>query len=383
VVYKINRLSYREKLGVRERDPRWALAYKFKPRQRTTKLKDIKVQVGRTGKLTPVAILDTVNIGGVEVNRASLHNESEIQRRDIRIGDQVLVERAGDVIPQVVKPVKEERNSSEKEYHIPDKCPVCDSKVFISDDKKTARCTNINCPAQIQQRIMHFASREAMDIDGLGEKRVKQLFRAGLLKSISSLYRISKEDLIPLDRFGEKSAENLIHEIGDSKKQTLARFLYALGIPHVGQHIAQVLAKHFRSLHDLAEASEKELQKIDEVGSELAQSLRAFFSEEKNMRTIEELQNEGLDLSNPLAESEKKPLEGLTFVFTGGLERWTRDEVKQMVEEMGGRAKSSVSDETDYVIAGKEAGSKLDEAKRRNISIMNEDEFMEFINKTA
>jgi len=379
VVYKVNQLADQAKLGVRTRDPRWALAYKFEPRRATTTVKDIEVQVGRTGKLTPVAVLEPVHIGGVEVSRASLHNQSEIERKDIRIGDAVLVERAGDVIPQVVKSIKEERDGAEEKFHMPDQCPVCGSEVVMSEDKKQTRCTNMNCPAQLRERVTHFASREAMDIEGLGEKRAEQLIDAGLVKRLSSLYELTKNDLLPLERFADKSAENLLREIEDSKERTLPRFLYALGIPLVGEHMTRVLATHFKTLGDLMQISEEELQKIEEIGPQVARSIVTFFAEDENRQVIQEIREAGLTLGNPYAEEEAQPLEGLTFVFTGSLERWTRDEVKRFVEQLGGRATSSVSGETDYVVAGPGAGSKLDEAKEQDIPVMDEEEFVQFV----
>jgi DNA ligase (NAD+) len=381
VVYKVSRLSYHRQLGVRARDPRWALAYKFEPRRATSKIKDIQVQVGRTGILTPVAVLEAVHIGGVEVSRASLHNQSEIERKDIRIGDRVLVERAGDVIPQVVKPIKEERDGSERMFHMPDRCPVCSSRVVMSQDRKTARCTNVNCPAQLRERITHFASREAMDIEGLGEKVAEQLVATGLVKRLSSLYQLTEEDLLSLERFAEKSAQNLLREIEESKEQTLPRFIYALSIPQVGERTARLLTRHFTRLEDLMQASEEELQRVEEIGPEVAYSISAFFAEDRNREVIQEMREAGLSLGNPYAEAQEQPLAGLTFVFTGSLERWTRDEVKRLVEQMGGRATSGVSGETDYVVAGPGAGSKADEAKARDVPIMSEEEFVEFIEK--
>jgi DNA ligase (NAD+) len=381
VVYKVNRLEYWDRLGLRQRDPRWALAYKFRPRQATSRVTDIEVQVGRTGKLTPVAILEPVHIGGVEVRRASLHNQSEVERKDIRIGDAVLVERAGDVIPQVVKPIKEERDGSEKIFKMPEKCPVCHAGVVMSEDKKTTRCTNMNCPAQLCQRIMHFATRETMNIEGLGEKRVEQLFEAGLVKRLSSLYHLAKTDLLKLEGYADKSAENLLREIEKSKAQTLPRFLYALGIPLLGEHMARVLARRFKTLDDVMKASAEELQTIQEIGPEVAQSVTSFFAQEENRNVIKEMLDAGLTVTNPYAEEGEQPLQGLTFVFTGNLERWTRDEVKRLVEELGGRATSSVSNETNYVVAGPGAGSKRKEAEKRGVKVMNEEEFAEFLEK--
>jgi DNA ligase (NAD+) len=379
VVYKVNRLAYWEDLGTRTRDPRWALAFKFQPRRATTTVEDIVVQVGRTGKLTPVAHLAPVHIGGVEVRRASLHNQSEIERKDIRIGDRVLVERAGDVIPQVVKSITDERDGSEQEFHMPDACPECGAEVVMSDDKKQAHCPNVNCPAQLRGRITHYASRQAMDIEGLGEKRAQQLIDAGLVERLSDLYSLTREDLLSLERYGEKSADNLLREIEDSTEATLPRFLYGLGIPLVGEHLVRVLAEHYQDLDELMEASREELESIDEVGSQVADSIVTFFAGDENRKIIHELREAGLALTNPYAEEQEQPLQGLTFVFTGELEHWTRDEVKRYVERLGGRATSSVSGQTDYVIAGPGAGSKLEEAQKRDIRIMDEGEFVAFV----
>ena len=382
VVYKVNHLTYHKKLGTRARDPRWALAYKFEPRRASTTIKDIHVQVGRTGKLTPVAWLEPVHIGGVQVSRVSLHNQSEVERKDIRVGDKVLVERAGDVIPHVVKSIKEKRDGSEEEFHMPDECPVCGADVVMSEDKKQSHCTNINCPAQLRERLTHFAARATMDIEGLGEKRAQQLIDNGLVERLSSLYKLTKDDLLSLERFGDKSAENLLAEIEDSKERTLSRFLYALGIRLVGEHIARVLAGHFDTIDDLMRASEEELDQIDEIGPEVAYSVVIFFAQNQNRQVIQDMREAGLSLHNPYRKEGDQPLENLTFVFTGHLERWTRDEVKRKVEQLGGRATSSVSGETDYVVAGPGAGSKLDEAKEREISVINEEEFIELLDAT-
>jgi DNA ligase (NAD+) len=379
VVYKVNPLAYWEDLGTRTRDPRWALAFKFQPRRATTTVKDIVVQVGRTGKLTPVAHLAPVHIGGVEVRRASLHNQSEIERKDIRIGDRVLVERAGDVIPQIVKSITDDRDGSEQEFHMPDACPECGAEVVMSDDKKQAHCPNLNCPAQLRGRITHYASRQAMDIEGLGEKRAQQLIDAGLVERLSDLYSLTREDLLSLERYGEKSADNLLRKIEDSTEATLPRFLYGLGIPLVGEHVARVLAEHYAVLDELLAASREELESIGEVGPQVAHSIVTFFAGDENRQIIHELREAGLALTNPYAEEQEQPLQGLTFVFTGELDRWTRDEVKRYVERLGGRATSSVSGQTDFVIAGPGAGSKLDEAQERDIRVMDEGEFMAFV----
>jgi DNA ligase (NAD+) len=379
VVYKVNRLDAWQALGTRTRDPRWALAFKFEPRRATTELKEIEVQVGRTGRLTPVAVLEPVQIGGVEVSRASLHNQSEIERKDIRIGDTILVERAGDVIPQVVKPIEEERDGSERAFHMPGECPACGTRVVMSEDKKQARCPNVNCPAQLQERIAHYASREALDIEGLGEKRTRQLVDAGLVERLSDLYSLTKDELLSLEGYADRSAENLVREIEASKDTTLPRFLYGLGIPLAGEHIVRVLAGQFETLDDVMAASHEELEAIGEIGPEVASSIASFFGEEQNRQVIKDIRAAGLRLTNPYAEERSRPLEGLTFVFTGQLDRWTRDEAKRYVEQWGGRATSSVTDETDYVVAGPGAGSKLDEAEARGIPVMDEEEFVTFV----
>jgi len=379
VVYKSNNLSDRQKLGERDRSPRWALAHKFEPRRATAQLETIIVQVGRTGALTPVAVLEPVRIGGVEVQRASLHNQSEFERKDIRIGDRVLVERAGDVIPQVVKPIKDERDGDEQVFTMPEECPVCGAEVVVSDDKKQARCTNINCPAQMRERIKHFASRRAMDIDGLGDQVAEKLIEGELVVSIPDIYNLTEQELGELEGFAEKSAGNLINEIEASKDTNLARFLYALGIPLVGFHLARVLAENFTNLEDLSKASQDSLSAINEVGPEVARSIHQFFNEQKNQQAIEKMLEQGLTINNPDAKGEKDILGGLIFVFTGSLDRWTRSEVKDFVERLGGRATSSVSSETDYVVAGPGAGSKLDEAKELSIEILDESEFTKLV----
>ena len=378
VVYKVDALAAHATLGTRSRDPRWALAYKFAPHRATTILQDIEVQVGRTGKLTPVALLDPVQIGGVEVSRASLHNQSEIERKDIRIGDHVLVERAGDVIPYVVKSLPDERDGSEHEFHMPDTCPVCGGKVVMSADKKRARCVNVNCPAQLRRRLTHFGAREAMDIDGLGESLAGQLVDEGLVADLADLYALDEDALVQLARVGRKTAENLLHEIQASKTQTLSRFVYALGIPAVGAQTARLLARHFADLTALMDADTGALEAIDGLGPETAADIRAFFSEAKNRKSIDAMLAAGVTLNNPAAAG-KQPLAGLTFVFTGALDHWTRDEAKNLVERYGADATSSVSGQTDFVVAGPGAGSKLDDAKDEGVTIWDEEQFIDFL----
>lgn len=380
VVFKVNSLASQEKLGMRTRDPRWAVAYKFKPRQATTKLLDITVQVGRTGRLTPVAELEPVNIGGVTVSRASLHNQSEIDRKDIRKGDTVIVERAGDVIPQVVKPIEDLRNGSEKKFKMPSKCPVCKSEVVMSDDKKSAQCPNISCPAQLRRGIEHFVSRDGLNIEGLGKKRVKQLMEEGLLTSIQSLFDIDVADLLEIERFGEASAEKLVAQIQSSKEQSLDRVIFALGIPTVGLSTARLLAREFSTIDNLMNASQNQLEHIDSVGPEVAKNIVSYFSNPSIRKMIHELQKRGLNMRNDVDVSSDA-LSGMTFVFTGTLERMTRSEAQKMVENLGGKASSSVSAKTSYVVAGPGAGSKLEKAEKLGINVISEKDFIEMLAK--
>ncbi len=381
VVIKVNDLGDRQKLGVRQRDPRWAVAYKFKPRRDTTRVKDIFVNVGRTGTLTPVAVLEPVRISGVEVSRASLHNLSLVEEKDIRIGDTVVVERAGDVIPYVVESIKEKRDGSEQPFHMPGSCPACGGEVFISEDRKNARCTNMSCPAQLKQHVQHFASRRALDIEGLGDKRARQLVDMGLVSWLPDLYTLDKEDLLRLPGYADKSAENLLFALDRARHTTLDRFLFGLGIPLIGERLAQILAENHQELDDLIGAGQEELLRIPEVGPEVARSLSSFFSDERNRQALSRMRELGLDLDNPLyrAEERKRPLEGLKLVFTGSLEHFTREGAKELVERYGGRATSSVSGETDYVVAGPGAGSKLAQARKNNIPVLSEQEFVEFL----
>ncbi|WP_263835799.1 NAD-dependent DNA ligase LigA [Salinibacter sp.] len=379
LVIKVNDFDGHETLGVRDRDPRWAAAYKFPPRRATTSIEDLFVQVGRTGRITPVAVLAPVEVGGVEVTRASLHNQNEIDRKDIRIGDTVLIERAGDVIPQVVKVIEDERDGTETPYHIPNTCPVCGAEVVLSDDKKQAFCTGgMTCPAQFRERLKHYASRTATDIEGLGDKRAEQLIDAGLIQTISDLYELEKDDLLQLERYADKSAQNLLDEIAASLEQDLDRFLYALGIPLVGSATARLLAQHFASLDEVMAADEDALTAIDDIGPEVAHSIVTFFADDDNRRVIDDIRDAGLTLTNPYA-ADAAPLAGLTFVFTGSLDDWTRSAVQRFVEQHGANATSSVSGNTDYVVAGPGAGSKRDEAEERDIPVLDEDAFHELL----
>jgi len=382
VVIKINSIAHQEKLGMRVRDPRWAVAYKFKARQETTTLLDITVQVGRTGRLTPVAELAPVNIGGVEVTRATLHNISEIERKDVRIGDTVIVERAGDVIPQVVGPIEEKRTGSEKKFKMPKNCPICSEQVSVSDDKKIAKCTNRSCPAQLSRSISHFVCKAGMDIDGFGHKKVDQLIDAGLVTSFASLYSLKVEELVNIERFGDRSAQRLVDEIEKSKAQPFHRVLFGLGIPQVGFQTAKILAREFGSMDRLMEAEMNELVRMDGIGPEVAQRITEYFSDESAREIISDLTQAGLTMTADEEETpSEQPFAGMTFVFTGTLTKWKRNEAGEIVEKFGGKASSSVSAKTTYVVAGPGAGSKLKKAQQLGVKVLTEDEFASLIER--
>ena len=381
VVIKVDRLEYHEKLGIKARSPRWAIAYKFPPREEETEIVDIVVQVGRTGTLTPVALLKPVDVTGVTVSRATLHNQDFIDQMDVRIGDKVKVARAGDVIPEVVKVLKEKRTGKEKKFHIPSRCPVCGSKVV--KEGAFYRCTGgLACIAQLKRSIAHYASKGAMDIEGLGRKNVDLLVDSGLVRRLSDLYTLKKEDLLSLPRFAEKSAENLIEGIEKSKNQNLARFIYALGIPNVGEHMARVLAEHFKSLDNLMKASVEDLTSIHEVGPETAESIVSFFREKTNRDEIERMKKLGVKATVERVEKKKGLLDGKVFVFTGALKSFSREEAKSLVEELGGRAASSVSRNVDFVVVGENPGSKYDKAKKLGLKIIDEEEFKKMVGRS-
>jgi len=381
VVVKVDRFDYQEKLGTKSRSPRWAIAYKFPPREEVTEIMDIVVQVGRTGVLTPVALLKPVDVKGVTVSRATLHNQDFIEQMDIRIGDTVKVARAGDVIPEVVAVMREKRTGRERKFHIPDRCPVCNSDV--ARDGAFYRCMGgLSCQAQLKRAITHFASKGAMDIEGLGGKTVDMMVDNGLIKGVSDLYFLKKEDLLELPRFAKKSVDNLLNAIEESKNRSLARFIYALGIPNVGEHVARLLAEKFGSLENLMKASREDLLSVYEIGPEIAENVVAFFREKHNLDEIEKMKKAGVRAT---AVVEKKkgggPLQGKTFVFTGALQGFSRDGAKAIVEEMGGRASSSVSKNTDYVVAGENPGSKYEKAKKLGVKIITEEDFKKMVGK--
>jgi DNA ligase (NAD+) len=379
-VVKVDRLDYQGLLGAVSRSPRWAIAYKFEAQEETTVIRDIVVGVGRTGALTPVAILQRVSVGGVEVSRATLHNEDEIGRKDILIGDTVIVSRAGDVIPEVVRVLKEKRTGYEKPFFMPDRCPVCGEEVVRPAGEAIRRCVNINCPAQIKGSIGHFASKRAMDIDGLGEKLVEQLVDKNVIRDVSDLYYLRKENLLNLERMADKSAQNIIDAINASRKRPFARFLYALGVRHVGEHIASILAERFRNIMALMKAGEEDLLGVPEIGPEVSNSITSFFRDERNKRTVTRILEAGVELE--YATDGGLPLERLVFVFTGTLERMEREEARTRVEVLGGKTSSSVSKKVNYVVAGHDAGSKLNRAKELGLAILTEDQFIDLLQKT-
>ena len=381
VVVKVNDLAQREALGVRSRSPRWAIAGKFKAQQVTTVVEDIIASVGRTGAVTPVAKLEAVSVGGVTVTNATLHNQDEINRKDVRIGDTVLIQRAGDVIPEVVKVISEKRPKETKPYNLPDSCPQCNGEVIRPEGEVVARCQNAACPAQVKGRIDHFVSKRAMNMDGLGTKLIDQMVEEGLLRDFSDIFTLKKEDVAGLERMAEKSAENLMDAIKASKIVSLWRFVYGLGIRNIGEHLAQVLANRFGDLDAIMSAAPEELEEIDEVGPIVAASIHSFFSGESNRAIVERCLASGVILENPPTFSGATPLEGKTFVFTGSLEKFTRSEAKEMVEHMGGRAGGSVNQKTDYLVAGPGTGSKKTKAEELGVPILTETEFFNLINR--
>jgi DNA ligase (NAD+) len=379
IVVKVDRTAWQRELGFTGKAPRWAIAYKFAARGGVTQIEDIVPQVGRTGKLTPVAWLKPVPIGGTTVSRATLHNKDEIERLGIKIGDWVEVERGGDVIPKVVKVIDDKDHPrGHKPFEMPEHCPVCGGNVVRTPGEADHRCVNANCPAKLQGTILHFASRHVMDIDGLGEALVNQLTERGLVKNVADLYKLTKDDLLHLERMGEKSAENVLAEIKASKKLPLERVIYGLGIRFVGERTAQFLAEHFGSLDATMNASAEELEEVNEVGPRIAESIVEFFTDEHNRKLVSDLRKAGLTFTGQKKEKGTK-LAGKTFVLTGTLARHTRDEAKKMIEEAGGRVSGSVSKKTDYVVAGSDAGSKLDKARELGVNVIGEDELEELV----
>ncbi len=377
LVVKVDSFGLQKDLGEISRSPRWAIAFKFPAVQETTEVLEINVQVGRTGALTPVARLRPVRVGGVEVSRATLHNQDEIERKDVRVGDTVFVQRAGDVIPEVVSVVLEKRAGDPPRFAFPKKCPVCGGHVVRPEGEAAHRCTNMNCPAQLQARIRHFAQRTAMDIEGLGDKLVAQLVERGLVKDVADLYHLDHQTLSGLERMADKSAHNLLEALEHSKTRGLSRFVYALGIRHVGEHIAALLVEAFGSLEVLEKASREDLEAVMGVGPEVAASLRDFFDEGKNLAVIDRLFKAGLKLRSPQKPAaSEQPLSGQTVVLTGTLTSMPRSRAKEIIKSLGGKVTSSVSKKTDLVIAGADPGSKLEKAEKLGVKVIGEDEFL-------
>lgn len=379
IVIKLNGFELQERLGELSRSPRWAVAWKFPPQQENTRITDIVVSVGRTGALTPVAILEPVRVGGVGVSRATLHNEDEIRKKDVRIGDRVIIQRAGDVIPEVVKVIDSVRTGNETPFSMPDQCPVCGSKVERPEGEAVHRCTGIACPAQLKENLAHFASKGAMDMDGLGRKFLEQMVDRGIIKDQADLYFLKKEDLMKMERMGDKLAQNLLNAIDKSRTPSLTNLIYALGIRNVGYHLAGVLAKNFRSIENLAAQDIEDLTQVHEIGPIVAQSIYNFFRNPRNLRILERLQEGGVKFPAVEVESQNRPFSGKTFVLTGSLDAFTRQEARKLIEDSGGRVASSVSKKTDFVVVGQDPGSKYDTALKLGVKTLSEKVFKEMV----
>lgn len=385
IVIKVDQIDIQQKLGFTVKSPRWAIAYKFPAEEAITTLRDIELSVGRTGVVTPTAILDPVKVAGTTVQRASLHNEDLIREKDIRIGDTVVIKKAGDIIPEVVRVVMEDRTEDRLEFHMPTECPACGSELVRLEEEVALRCINPSCPSQLIEGLIHFVSRNAMNIDGLGEKVVKQLFNENLIQTIADLYRLQKDELLKLERMGEKSVQNLLTSIEASKENSLERLLFGLGIRFVGSKAAQTLAEYFGHIDKLMEASKEELIEIQDIGDKVADSIVQFFGEEQVRVLIEELKDLGLNMEYKGLRAEEiredSPFSGKTIVLTGKLEQFSRSEAKKQIEALGGKVTSSVSKSTDLLIAGADAGSKYNKAVELGITIWDEDQLVEALQK--
>jgi DNA ligase (NAD+) len=381
LVLKVNRFDQRERLGATSKSPRWLIAYKFEKYEATTRLKAIRVQVGKTGAVTPVADLEPVELADTVVSRASLHNADEIERKDVRPGDVVVVEKAGKIIPHIVRVEKHERKKSLRRYVFPDRCPECETKLVNDEGGVYIRCPNLECPAQVKERIRYYASRDAMDIEGLGDKLVDQLVGQGLVRSYGDLYRLDLDQLMGLERMGRKSSENLLSSVEASKGRGLARLLNALAIRHVGARVAAVLAESFGSMDALMEAGVEQLSEINEIGPIIAESVHDYLHSQVGRQTIADLRRLGVNMESAAVAAEgAEVMQGKTLVVTGTLQRYTRDEIKELIARHGGRAASSVSSKTDYVVAGEKAGSKLAKAQKLGVTVLTEEKFEALLN---
>jgi DNA ligase (NAD+) len=375
MVIKINDRSQRDRLGVTTKSPRWEIAYKFPAEKALTTVEDIIVQVGRTGAITPVAVLEPVQLSGTTVSRATLHNFDEIDRLDVRVGDKVYVEKSGEIIPKVLSVAKDKRNGKEKIFELPENCPACGSKLLRSPDEVAVRCENAGCPAQTKERVLHFASRDAMDIDGMGDAIVSQLVDKGLVRDYGDIYKLKLDDIKTLERMAQRSAANLIEAIEKSKSAELNRLIYALGIRNVGEHAAWLLADKLGSIEKLSAATASELTEIDGIGPVMAESISGFFSSRENLKILKKISEAGLKMSSAAPKEKSARLAGKTIVITGTLKGFSRNDAETLVRRLGGNPSSSVSKATDYLVAGEEPGSKLDKARSLGIKIINEEEF--------
>ena len=378
-VVKIDNLKFREILGTTVKTPRWAVAYKYPPEQKETILKDIVCQVGRTGVITPMAILEPVKVAGSTISKTTLHNEDFIKEKGLKIGDTVVIQKAGDVIPEIVKVVEEKRKGNEKDFEMPRVCPVCGAEAVREEGKSAIRCTGIECPAKLFRNLVHFVSREAMNIDGLGENIIQQLLDKQLIHNISDIYELEFEDIASLKKNGKKFAQNLIDSINASKQNDLYRLITALGIRHVGGKASKLLARKYRTMDNLSNASFEELSEIKDIGEVMANSIREIFLQEQTEDLLKKLKQAGVNMNCLEEESTDKRFDGKTFVLTGSLEKYTRKEAEDIIERLGGKTSGSVSKKTDYVLAGEEAGSKLTKAQILGIQIISEEEFSQMI----
>ena len=379
MVIKVNSLDQQRRLGSTTKSPRWAIAYKFPAKQASTKIRNILVQVGRTGALTPVAVLDPTPLAGTTITRATLHNEDEIRRKDIRIGDTAIIEKGGDIIPQVIRVVERRRKGTEKEFFMPTRCPVCGARVVRLPDEAVARCIGSSCPAQLKEKIAHYAQRQAMDIEGLGDKLIDQLVDKKVISDIADIHKLDLSTLSSLERMGKKSSENLLAQIEKSRYQSLSRLVFALGIRYVGIRGARILAENFPSLEELSRASQEDLQVIPEIGPRTAQSVMLFFQEQRNRKLLQMLREYGVRMRKEPEAKKRTPLAGKTFVFTGSLEHYSRQQAKDLVESLGARAISSVSQKVDYVVGGKDPGSKYEKARELGLTILTEQQFLKIM----
>ncbi len=380
VVVKVDKFSYQQKLGQTSRNPRWAIAYKFPPEEEVTRILDIKVNVGRTGTLTPVAVLDPVKVAGSTISHATLHNEDEVKRKDVMVGDWVVIHKAGDVIPEIVKVIKERRDGSQKKFSMPDRCPVCGSDVVKTEGEVALRCTSMACPAQQYERMVHFASKGAMDIDGLGPAVIEKLLDKKLIRDAADIYYLKYDDILSLENFKEKSTDNLLKAIEKSKQRPLSRLLFAMGVRHVGSHTSDILTKIFPDLDSLMSVGYERIEEIKEIGPKIAESVVNFFRQGQNLEVIEKLRKAGLNFGSAQKKvSEKEAFAGKTFVLTGKLDDFSREQASEIIENFGGRVTSSVSKSTGMVLAGKDPGSKLDDAVKLNIRVISEEDFKKMI----